>query len=194
MDAQQLNRINELAREYLRLGIAKSTTDAVEKARFQLSFESAPKKENQSPYDVLFKGMPEAPQKPQSDREESVLEEQQSITSQNNEGIQAINNAKILEETRKMMRGHETRISSQFLELIEQQKKEMENQKSRLLSLENELAMLKRNIRDSKESATTSNESPASQVISSTIEQTIKGRVVRADDVAIDKIFYFGTK
>jgi hypothetical protein len=181
MDAQQLNRINELAREYLRLGIAKSTTDAVEKARFQLSFDqSTPKKESQSPYDVLFKGMPE---QKESDRQETQRQEQQPTPSHD----------RLLQETRDMLRHHETRISSQFLEIIEQQKKEIESQRSRLLGLENEFAMLKRSIRDSKESNQAA-DSPASAIISSTIEQTIKGRVVRADDVAIDKIFYFGNK
>jgi hypothetical protein len=192
MDAAQLNKINELAREYLRLGIAKSTTDAVEKARFQLSFDTSTKKVTESPYDVLFKGMPEETQKPVYSENENMTQKavNETITINNNN----VDRQAILEETRNIIRQHESRLSSQFMGLIDIHKKELEAQKAKILGLENDLMVLRRNIRDKENNQNNEISSPANTVISSTIEQTIKGRVVRADDVAIDKIFYFGNK
>ncbi|MFT4309737.1 MAG: hypothetical protein ACMXYL_04580 [Candidatus Woesearchaeota archaeon] len=188
MDATQLNRINELAREYLRLGIAKNTTDAVEKARFQLSFEAKPNNESQGPYDVLFKGMPEPKQNivvrssPSTQENSSDNVQQTPVASQDNNAM---------EETRKLIRQHEIRFTEQFMSLFDQQRKEMESYKARMITLENDLMMLKRK---QKEDTIKQPEQQSTIPISSTIEQTIKGRTVRADDVAIDKIFYFGNK
>ena len=188
MDATQMNRINELAREYLRLGIAKNTTDAVEKARFQLSFEAKPNDESQGPYDVLFKGMPEP-------KQNIVVSNNHNTQDNNHNSVQqtpvASQDNNTMEETRKLIRQHEIRFTEQFMSLFDQQRKEMESYKARMLSLENELMFLKRK---HKEHTERQPEQQSAIPISSTIEQTIKGRTVRADDVAIDKIFYFGKR
>ena len=114
----------------------------------------------------------------------------ETVTTNNNN----VDRQAILDETRNIIRQHESRLSSQFMELMDRQKKEIEAQKAKLLGLENDLMVLRRNMRDKENNQSNEALNPANTVISSTIEQTIKGRVVRADDVAIDKIFYFGNK
>lgn len=168
MDAQQLNKINELAREYLRLGIARNTQDAVEKARFQLSFQ-APREKTETPYEALFSGLPK--------NTEHTPENQNP--EDRNEAIFAPPN-----------KTHEQLTSIQRLN--EDHQRIIQDHQARIHHLEQSLASLRSEFQTMKRPAP---EEPLPlQPITESIEQTIKGRNVTADEVAIDKIFYFGNK
>lgn len=194
MDAIHLNKINELAREYLRLGIARSTTDAVEKARFQLSFEQQKEKMKETPYENLFEKMQEEKEKLKEDEEEI------------NKDILGIQPKKNFEEKIAKLEENFKKLEDQYLQIID-------SQNSKISLLENEILMLKQEInflKKEKKNVFEKNavekikenveEKPLQKTliekkgISKTIEQTIKGRKITAEEVAVDKIFYFGNK
>lgn len=193
MDTLQLNKINELAREYLRLGIAKGTTDAVEKARFQLAFETHKQPVSDSPYDSLF-----ASRQKESSEQSQVHETRESLRDNPRE-------LSPLDVKTTRIDAIEGRIGT--LESHTQER--LRTQQARIAQLEEMLSSLKREIatvRDTAARAPTSqatapqmrdfeprvvqNEAP----IASTIEQTIKGRTISSADVSVDKIFYFGNR
>ncbi len=189
MDAVQLNKINELAREYLRLGIARNTTDAVEKARFQLSFEQKKEKNNEeNAFESFFEKMKE-------EKEESELKNEEI-----NKDILGIQPKKDEYEKKiKLLENSIKNLENQYVQIID-------SQNSKIAMLENEVLVLKQELKLIKEQGLKNNiqkeneqrklfETPNERRgISKTIEQTIKGRKITAEEVAVDKIFYFGNK
>ncbi len=192
MDAVQLNKINELAREYLRLGIARNTTDAVEKARFQLSFEQKKEKNNEeNAFESFFEKM----------KEENKTNEENELKSEEiNKDILGIQPKKDEYEKKiKLLEDSIKNLENQYVQIID-------SQNSKIAMLENEVLVLKQELKLIKEQGLKNNiqkeneqrklfETPNEKKgISKTIEQTIKGRKITAEEVAVDKIFYFGNK
>jgi len=210
MDAAQLNRINELAREYLRHGIAKSTTDAVEKARFQLSMEQK-QKDTENPYESLFTSMAPKP------RENTMKIEITDADSR-----EAAQNTTAREDSEGSGEYQSRKTAAMIRELEEKYNGIIESHSNKVNALESEIAMLKSEIRAMKQGAAyhasqtgsageqpqKSPESPVvapvqgsqstlpqeNNMITKAIEQTIKGRTISAEDVSVDKIFYFGNR
>ena len=179
MDTLQLNRINELAREYLRLGIAKSTSDAVEKARFQLAFEQKKPEPEASPYEVLFAKQQEEKQREQkreeAPREISPLDNQRDRVSEVSAKLSTIQS-----ETEQKLREQQSRIAQ-----LEQTLSALRSEVDRLKSAPRAEPQTNPAVEEAKQER---------GPIASTIEQTIKGRKISSEDVSVDKIFYFGNR
>ena len=185
MDTLQLNKINELAREYLRLGIAKGSSDAVEKARFQLAFEAQRAEPEQSPYEALFDQR--GNRRPQRDARE-----------QNNAQTHERSEPSPLDIRTDRMK----EIAAKLEEIQGAYERAFRHQQSRIAQLEegmkgmrSELTHLKN--RPQSVAPPQTNQAPSHEPegpIATTIEQTIKGRTITSDDVAVDKIFYFGNR
>lgn len=184
MDTLQLNKINELAREYLRLGIAKGTSDAVEKARFQLAFEQKKEAPTESPYESLFaKEQSEQPQQ----RQQSEPQERRDVSP--------------LDIKTTRFDAIEGRVGT----LENDTRATLKSQQARIAQLEENLTSLQRELSMIKAKQLVQQPAPAPQAqaveapaqdgpIASTIEQTIKGRTISSEDVSVDKIFYFGNR
>ncbi len=190
MDAVQLNKINELAREYLRLGIARNTTDAVEKARFQLSFEQKKEDKEENAFESFFEKMKEEKEEIEEKTEEEINKDILGIQPKKDEYEKKI---KLLEDSLK-------KLETQYVQIIDSQNSKITMLENEVLVLKQELKLLKeQNIskkdfegfNEQRKLFETPNEKKG---ISKTIEQTIKGRKITADEVAVDKIFYFGNK
>ncbi len=199
MDAVHLNKINELAREYLRLGIARNTTDAVEKARFQLSFEQNNKQKSieDNAFESFFEKMKE---EKAENKTENLLENEENL-NEINKDILGIKPKKSKYE-KKLILFEKTlkNLEDQYVQIID-------SQNSKIALLESEISNLKQEIKLLKQQNFTREEQQSHQRklsetpkenekkgISKTIEQTIKGRKITAEEVAVDKIFYFGNK
>ena len=180
MDTLQLNKINELAREYLRLGIAKGSSDAVEKARFQLAFEAQRSEPEPSPYETLF-----------NERMERKAAEQREANVQ-----QAEKKAELSPLDIRKDRFEE--FSARLNALEGNHERTLRTQQSRIAQLEQTIESMRTQITSLSAQrsapAQTPQREPVEAPIASTIEQTIKGRTITSDDVAVDKIFYFGNR
>lgn len=206
MDTLQLNRINELAREYLRLGIAKNTSDAVEKARFQLAFEKERVEPAESPYESLFSDKrspstrsadePERSEEPEPQRGASLspLDVRKDRYTEMRARIEEL-------ETGTERRGREQQGRIAELEqALAEQRARLEPIERTMQQLRDEVARLgaaqaSRPAGTEEQAAHEASGAVAAEgPISSSIEQTIKGRKISSADVAVDKIFYFGNR
>lgn len=189
MDTLQLNKINELAREYLRLGIAKGSSDAVEKARFQLAFEKQHEEPKDSPYESLF-GREQAESERETSERSEAREKTPSPLDARSDRFDALTNrvGSLENETQAKLRSQQSRIA-QLEETIASLKREISNVSAQAMQSAQraEAARERSNVPDANPAA---RDGP----IASTIEQTIKGRSITSDDVAVDKIFYFGNR
>ena len=177
MDTLQLNKINELAREYLRLGIAKGSSDAVEKARFQLAFEAHRTEPEGGPYESFFGERGREPaqkrEQPSERTEPSPLDIKRERFDEFKQRLDEIQGA-----YERAFRHQQSRIA------------QLEEGISGLRSQFAELNARPPVAQPVREQPHESAEGP----IATTIEQTIKGRTITSDDVAVDKIFYFGNR
>jgi hypothetical protein len=186
MDTLQLNKINELAREYLRLGIAKGSSDAVEKARFQLAFEAQRTEPEPSPYDALFNARTRA--------------ERQSGPKDEAARTERAERAELSPLDLRKDRFDE--FTARINEIEGSSEKAFRHQQSRIAELEENLATLRNEVSKLKTRpqapaqpvASHTSHEPTEGPIATTIEQTIKGRTITSADVAVDKIFYFGNR
>lgn len=214
MDTLQLNRINELAREYLRLGIAKNTSDAVEKARFQLAFEKERAEPAESPYESLFNGTK------RSERSETASSSEASASAGTGRredlsplDIKRDRYDEMVARLSELESSSERRERQQRGRIAELERA-LADQRGRMEPIERMIGQLRNEIEVLRQGAASARPeiSPATAhgdhvsepaaagpvaaegPISSTIEQTIKGRKISSADVAVDKIFYFGNR
>lgn len=192
MDTLQLNKINELAREYLRLGIAKGSSDAVEKARFQLAFEAQKAEPEKSPYEALFnERMKQQAERAEQQRSSHEPSRSQPVRQERPELSPLDLRKDRFEEFAAKLESIETTYE-----------RAMRTQQSRIAQLEQTLESMRSEIAHVKAQRLVAAQAPAPTrepesrdgPIASTIEQTIKGRTITSDDVAVDKIFYFGNR
>ena len=181
MDTLQLNKINELAREYLRLGIAKGSSDAVEKARFQLAFEADRAEPEKSPYEALFGERGRA--------ERSNEQTQDEPRAQREVGPLDIRTDRFKEVTAKL-----DEIQGAYERAFRHQQSRIAQLEEGITQLRSEVTHLKSRPAPQPAAEPARENAVAEGPIATTIEQTIKGRTITSADVAVDKIFYFGNR
>ena len=200
MDAAHLHKINELAREYLRLGIATSTTDAVEKALFQLRMEKKQPARESTPYDVLFeKYKAEKAQAEEARREEAVQTQDDLLP------LTPTPHEQLSQSEAYLLRQEIRKLKDEWEKSLSQMREDYARLRDEYGRLAEEYAQLKAMLAQRQAEQSYAEQPQSEQAVgrlSTSIAMqaekhayTIKGQPLPdADAVSVEKIFYAGKR